>query len=197
MKKRRNLLLVLLLISALAIGVGYAAISDVLVIDGTIAAVEQEFNLVYVSYAHDSASSTDNRINSSVSGDIAGNRSASLTVTGLDYTDDKAVGTFTVQNNNEVTLYVKDDAEQVIKCGDSPTELNTNGGCTDFDLTVIWDPKVGGGDVHTDGIEPGETATFKVTITLTDLPDGLGITESTFHHYFSVSIPATSTAPGP
>ena len=187
MKKRRTLVISLLLVAALCLGIGYAAISDVLVVDGTITINEQPFRLVYTEYTHGNASS--NHVTSEVMGNIAGTTVAKLNVSGFTMVEDKLVGTFTVKNENDVTLYVSEDP--IVKCGNESTTLSVDG-CDNFDCTVEWTNDA----VHTTGIAPNATASFTVTIILDEIPSELSQNDvETFTHYFRIDIPATSVAP--
>ena len=205
MKRRRNLLLVLLLISALAIGVGYAAISDILYIDGTITATEQQFEVVFTQYTPDTNAAagdfvgTSTGVSSSITGTIEGNTTAKLNITGFSVVGDQATGTFTIQNRNDVTMYVT--MEPVIKCGDVPTDLSsktpngTDDGCENFDLVYQWENTTPG---QTEiELAPNATAEFTMTVSLDKIPAELGTDLSTLHHYFGVSILASAVDPTP
>ena len=159
------------------------------VVDGTITINEQPFRLVYVSYAHDGDNST-NTVTSEVMGNIEGTTVAKLNVAGFTRVDDKLVGTFTVKNENDVTLYVSN--APIIKCGNEATNMAVDG-CDDFTCEVTWDDT----NVHTQGIAAGATATFTVVIEMDQIPAELSQNNDveTFTHYFRIDIPATSIEP--
>ena len=50
MKKRRTIIISLLLVAALALGVGYAAVSGSLIIDGKVVASAQPFNVHFTAF---------------------------------------------------------------------------------------------------------------------------------------------------
>ena len=192
MKKRRTLMISLLLVAALALGVGYAAISDVLVIDGTITVNEQPFQLVYVSYDHDENNSSDG-VTSYIQGDIDGNTTAKLNISGFTHVGDKMIGTFTVKNNNDVTLYI--DEDPIVACGSSATALSETV-CGDFNCRIDW--SANSFDVHTTGIAADAEATFTITLDLKRVPNDLiNGSHGTYSHYFRIDLPATSVAPTP
>ena len=186
MKKRRNLILVLLLISALALGVGYAAITGTLTVNGTITveggAVSED--LVFKSYAHNT--SIGSTI-STVTNNIDGKTTAALSITGFKQKGDSITGTFTVQNTGSIKMYILSSPDN--QCGSDDT-YGTIGDCADFTHTFAWDDAT----VSTAGIEPGATATFKVTVTMDKIPAAL-VTADSFTHCFLFTIPATSVAP--
>ncbi len=99
MKKRRTLIISLLLVAALTLGIGYAALSDVLDIQGTaeISAgiAEEAFNQdVYFSAVTHSSGMT-----ASINAD--NNDKGSFTATGFSQVGDKVTATFTIKNDSE------------------------------------------------------------------------------------------------
>ena len=132
MKNRRITIVAFLLIAALTLGFGYAAVTNVLDIQGSASvsatAAEEEFNedIYFAGVVVD-----DTLMDAVVAGDALGytaninannNDKAQFTVTGLKQTGDKATITFRVQNDS---LY---DATVTVK-----TDTNTN--TTNFDFT--------------------------------------------------------------
>ena len=99
MKKRRSLIISFLLVAALALGIGYAALSDVLDIQGTaeISAgiAEEAFNQdVYFS-----AVQPGTGITASINAD--NNDKATFTATGFSQVGDKVQVTYTIKNDSE------------------------------------------------------------------------------------------------
>lgn len=99
MKKRRTLIISLLLVAALSLGIGYAALSDVLDIQGTaeISAgiAEEAFNQdVYFS-----AVNPGSGITASINPD--NNDKATFTATGFSQVGDKVSVTYTIKNDSE------------------------------------------------------------------------------------------------
>ena len=129
MKNRRITIVAFLLIAALTLGFGYAAVTNVLDIQGSASvsatAAEAEFNEnVYFS----GVKKGDELVQSIVAGDNLGytaninannNDKAQFTVTGLEKSGDKYSITFVVQNDSAF------DAKISVK-----TNTNTNGGLT-------------------------------------------------------------------
>ena len=151
MKKRRNLIISLLLVAALALGVGYAAVSDVLDINGTVdvsvSAAEEAFNSDI--YFVDAVANEEGNV-ASVNADD--DDMASFTIFTFKGKDDVATFTFTIEN--------KGDLDAVV----TPTlaaDGNTNPEF--FDIVSDWagQPKT---------IKAGESATYTVTVTLLKTP---------------------------
>ena len=105
MKKRRTLIISLLLVAALALGIGYAALTDVLEINGSAdvyqAAAEEAFNEdVYFSAA---VANEDGNV---ASVDANDNDMASFTAKTLKGKGDKVTFTFTIKNDGDVAALV-------------------------------------------------------------------------------------------
>ena len=105
MKKRRTLIISLPLVAALALGIGYAALTDVLEINGSAdvyqAAAEEAFNEdVYF------ASAVANEDGNVASVDTNDNDMASFTAKTLKGKGDKVTFTFTVKNDGDVAALV-------------------------------------------------------------------------------------------
>ena len=99
MKKRRTLIISLLLVAAIVLGVGYAALTDILDIQGTaeisIGKAEEAFNEdVYFSDV-----SQGNGYTASINAD--NNDKASFTATGFTKEGDTISITYTIKNDNE------------------------------------------------------------------------------------------------
>ena len=104
MKKRRNLIISILLVAALALGVGYASLTDTLDIQGTAevnqAAAEESFNQdVYFS-----AVSTGTGYTASINAD--NNDKATFTVTGLKDKGETISITYTIKNDGDLPAVV-------------------------------------------------------------------------------------------
>lgn len=177
MKKNRTLIVAVLLVAALALGVGYAAITGNLFIHGKVTTAAQTFNVVFTDY--ETKSATRDGVETGV---LAGSTDAISTegvqtvkffVTGMSYVDDTVVGRFEVTNNNEVAMFFNAD----------PIVTNEGGM---FQVTVAWDT-----DYDTaNGIAPnGGAAHLLVTVKmLRGATDAIDID-------FTVQLPATSDAP--
>ena len=156
MKKRRTLIISLLLVAALCLGVGYAALTDILDIAGTIdlsrEEAEKEFNLdimfdeqVIVS---DPTLATARR---NTDNDDKG----TFSVTGFKAVDDEVTITYKILNIGEL------DAQVTPK-------VITNTYAENLSYTTDWD-KVGGG-METKTIVAGGEQTISITVKLTQLP---------------------------
>jgi len=123
MKKRRTLIVSLLLIAALALGIGYAALTDVLDIQGTAevnqAAAEDSFNQdVYFS-----AVSSGEGYTASINPD--NNDKGTFTVTGLKDKGNVISITYTIKNEGDLDAVVTPKVQQ-------------NSNPTYFEITSDW-----------------------------------------------------------
>lgn len=167
MKRRRTLITSLLLVAALVLGIGYAALTDVLDINGTAdvnqSAAEDSFNEdVYFSAA------VANEAGNVASVDAGDNDMASFTASTLKGKDDYATFTFTIKNDSDVDAVV------------TPTlaaDGNTNPEY--FSIVSNWNaqPKT---------IPAGGSETYTVTVTLLKTP-----TES-IHGAFHIELTAVA-----
>lgn len=165
MKKRRTLIISMLLIAALCLGIGYAALTDTLDINGTVdvnqTAAEEAFDVeVYFSDAK------ANQTNNSASIVTDDPDMASFTITTLKGQDDTATFTFTIYNASDVDAVV------------TPTlaaDGNTNSEY--FSIVSDWNalPKT---------IEAGKTMDYTVTVTLLKTPT------ETIHGAFHIELEA-------
>ena len=152
MKNRKHVVVAFLLVAAMLLGVGYAALTDVLDITGSAdvnqSAAEEAFNEdIYFSAA--AANETGNT--ASVNQD--NNDKASFTANTLKGKDDTATFTFTIKNDGDVDAQV------------TPT-LNAATGNTKpeyFAITSDWN-----GAAKT--LEAGGSLTYTVTVMLRQTP---------------------------
>ena len=103
MKKRRNLIISLLLVAAIALGVGYAATSGSLTINGTVTPTEQAFKVHFTAYTPDDAATTAG-VNV-VLPPVIDDSVVSYTVTNI-RPDGVAAGTLTITNHNDFPMYI-------------------------------------------------------------------------------------------
>ncbi|MBE6546960.1 MAG: hypothetical protein E7668_05930 [Ruminococcaceae bacterium] len=105
MKKRRTILITFLLVAALALGVGYAVLSDTLDITGSAdvnqAAAEEAFN---ADILFKSATANDSGNTASVNSD--NDDKASFTANNLKGQGDKATFTFVIENKGDLAVKV-------------------------------------------------------------------------------------------
>ena len=163
MKKRRSTIVAVLLILALALGIGYASLSRELVIgsEANLAPDENDFDIVFTDATIDDAKWGT----ASVTG---GGKNAHYTLTGLSAKDDKAVMTFTIKNQTadvDATLVSVSSVAGSLFVGDGTT---TTGNPADyFDKSVVI--TMGGQtyDENEDFVIPAQgTATVTITVTL-------------------------------
>ena len=172
MKKRRTLIISLLLVAALALGVGYAAVSDTLDIIGNIEADGDEMNetfdgLVYFSNAEVTGKSANVTAEASVSG--TNNDTGNYGISKLKAVGDYAAVTFTIKNEYTETVWVT-----VPDSHEHDTES-----CITIESNYTAPIEIVGGG----------TATFTITVTL----ESLTTTDISLNH--SVQISATDIDP--
>jgi|GEM_PF-2190055 len=173
MKKRRTLIISLLLVAALMLGIGYAALSRELIINSTaiLSADNNDFEIVFVDGSSSNAMATTSVPTPS--------RTVSYEVTGLSKKDESVTLTYTVENmtddvKGKLISISPTDGDLYIGEG---TSNKYSGPVSDYFTKVITvtldkDPSVTytyalGAAVPAEFIlEPGDTATVTVTITL-------------------------------
>ena len=152
MKNRKSVIVAFLLVAVMLLGVGYAALTDVLDITGTAdvnqSAAEESFNEdIYFSAA--AANETGNT--ASVNAD--NNDKASFTANTLKGKGDKATFTFTIKNNGDVNA-------------DITPKLNASLGNSQpdyFTVTSDWDGA-------TKALNAGAEITYTITVELIKTP---------------------------
>ena len=163
MKKRRSTIVAVLLVLALALGIGYASLSRELVIgsEANLAPDENDFDIVFTEATIDDAKWGT----ASVTG---GGKNAHYTLTGLSAKGDKAVMTFTIKNQTadvDATLMSVSTIAGNLFIGDG---TETAGDPADFfDKSVVI--TMGGQTYNEDEafvIPATGTATVTITVTL-------------------------------
>ncbi|MBE6576932.1 MAG: hypothetical protein E7653_02190 [Ruminococcaceae bacterium] len=177
MKKRRTLIIALLLVAALALGIGYAAVEGKLYIHGKVTTAAQPFDVVFTEYQ------TEGTPSEGVVGAIVDQlpaQTVKFTVTGMDEAGDTITGKFTIKNNNEFTMYLSDPT--IVYTNDANgTDVAGNGM---FTVTTSW------GTAGTTLATGAETEVF-VTVTMNKGMD------AEVNEEFTLTINATSTNPNP
>lgn len=173
MKKRRTLILTLLLVAALALGIGYAGFTSELTLGGeAILGGVSESNVVIKSVAIESGNSSGAHIVANASGE--GTKSATVDVTGFEKVGEYAILTVVVENPHEfdVNLTVKD-----------LVEANNIISGTDKYFTIEYDTSV---HPLPTSVDATGTASFQIKVTANVItPDAhtsnftVGITAST------------------
>lgn len=192
MKKRRTLIISLLLVAALCLGVGYAAITGELVVQGKVAAKAQPFNVHFIKFdaaagtAHSVLSNTPAISCDTVLSDTAPAKSIMLNVRDMSTGATDASGgdrdyvsaVLTIRNDNDSKMYLDVAAIQygssLSTVTDTPSEY--------FKVTVDWKNGV-------KSLDPGATTDITVTVTM------LKSCETEFAEYFQITVSGTSQAP--
>ena len=154
MKKRRTLIIALLLVAALCLGIGYAAVSETLLWNGTIENDAVEFVVKFETTAETAVSGAGDAedeakiLSLSNPGDPGG-RTVAPAVDGLTVVGDSVTFTYTVKNYSNVIVELK--------------ELVTDFDNEYFKLTVgDWDKTV---------LDVNEIATVDITVELIKVSD--------------------------
>ena len=182
MKKRRTLIISILLVAALALGIAYAAVDGVLIVDGKVQTVKQPFNLHILSYEQ-----TDSHA------EVAGNspavtctdhlpaKSIMLNVSGMASKDDYVTVKLTIENKNDCTMYVN---APTIKYGTDAANVNSDSS-ENFTITVK-------------NFTPGTAIAVDGTTDITlEIKMTKSCTSETYQEFFRVTIPGSPTNPNP
>lgn len=169
MKKRRTLIITALLLAALVLGIGYAALSRELVIgsEANLAPDNTKFDIVFTSAGIDNSAYGS----ASLTGDQNNATTAHYTLTGLAGQGDKAVMTFVITNRThdvEATLVSLSTLPGTLYVGEG---TSATGNVTDyFDKQIVVKDHDGNvvaeSDYQTFTIAAQETATIEITVTL-------------------------------
>ena len=152
MKNRRNVVVAFMLIAVMLLGVGYAALTDTLDINGTVdvnqSAAEEAFNEdIFFSAAVANEAGNTASVNSD------NNDKASFTINTFKGKDDVATFTFTIKNNGDVDANVT-------------PKLNASLGNTNpeyFSIESDWDGE-------TKVLAAGQEITYTLTVTMLKTP---------------------------
>lgn len=154
MKKRRTLIISLLLVAALCLGIGYAAVSETLLWNGTIENDAVEFVVKFETTAETAVSGAGDaedkeKILSLSNPGVPGGRTVAPSVDGLTVVGDAVTFTYTVKNYSNIIVELK--------------ELTTDFNNEYFKLTVgDWDKTV---------LDVNETANVSITVELIKVSD--------------------------
>ena len=172
MKKRRTLVISLLLIAALALGIGYAAQSGFVKVAGDVSNKPHELKLVFVNKDDDatdayiagskigtgSAEETTSTLN--VLSVVDGEVNANFDVSDLAHKNDYITAILTVKNTNQYDVVVRE----------TPTvSYNWSKGSNFFEVVGVWVDAEGNEITTEEGrtLSYEETLRLKVTITMT------------------------------
>lgn len=148
MKKRRTLVISALLVAALALGIGYAALSSVMFnITGTakVNAVQENFLVKF----------TGTPAVENCTASISADRMADISVNSLTVPGQTAKATFTIVNDDSVSLYAA-------KLGAIQVASDTSG-----HFLIEVENKA---ELENKVLEPGDSTTVVVKVTLLDVP---------------------------
>lgn len=157
MKNRKSVIVAFLLVAVMLLGVGYAALTDVLDITGTAdvnqSAAEESFNkdIFFSAAVANETGNTASGNTASVNAD--NNDKASFTVNSLKGKDDAASFTFTIKNAGDVAANIIPKLNAAL--GNTLPEY--------FDVTSDW-----GGQAKK--LAAGEEITYTVTVKLLKTP---------------------------
>lgn len=178
MKKRRTLVIGLLLIAALALGIGYAATDGFLTVNGKVQTVKQPFNLVITAVAqHESHNVIAGNSPAVTCSDSFPAKSVMLNVSGMASKDDYVIAKLTIQNNNDCDMYLT-----------SPTiTYGATNAATSENIEISMENWVQG-----QKIDAGASVDVFVKVMMKE-----SCTENTYQEDFMVKINGTPTNPNP
>ena len=156
MKKRRTLIISLLLVAALALGIGYAALSSTLQINGVIENDPANVNVVFTNSTMTATSPTDSRVQSIIDASdagVTGTAVLSIQAGGLKEKGDSVTFDLEITNKGNLTV----ELEELV-----PTEPFV---CDFYSLEIVDGWAAG------DTLTPGATETVKVVVTVIKLTD--------------------------
>lgn len=182
MKKRRSLIVAFLLVAVMAIGIGYAAITGAITVNGNLSAQPEGFHVVFTDGCFDGTSAegatyyfTDGS-NGQAQELTGAYTTISVTVENLTSVDQVVKAHLVVQNNNEVTMYC------------TPSVVQAPDGFTiDFGDETVWGNAAAPKAV---ALASGATEEFTVSIKLTE-----AIWDADIGGNFVVRISGTAQAP--
>lgn len=177
MKKSRTLIISLLLVAAMALGIAYAAVDGVLIIDGKVQTVKQPFNVHFSAVAQgESHAEITGNAPAVTCQDQFPSKSIMLNVSGMASADDYVTAVVTIENKNDCTMYV---APPTIKYGTDASATSSE----NIEVTVVdWTEAI--------EIEADETVDVTVKVRMKT-----SCTDATYQEYFRMTINGTPTNP--
>ena len=176
MKKRRTLIISLLLVAALALGIGYAVQTGTVELNGEVSNKPHAVKLVFVengSSIHESKVTTDGGVQVDSTNNellvVDGAHTATLDIFDLSHQNDYITAYFRIKNTNNYDVTLDTDPDQaanlIISKRDGTTPSNEE---KFFTVTAEW-IKQDASDVEEDDLtlSTNQTKTLKVTITMT------------------------------
>ena len=168
MKKRRTLIVTLLLVAVLALGIGYASVSNIILsITGNadVAADNANFKVVFTKPVSDAAAN--------ISVDTGATHNASIAVTGLKTVGEKATVTIDILN---------DDADSVYAA--AITNINVVQDTEGYFKATVKNQDA----LLTTVLQPGEDVTVEIEIELLKVPSD---PNATYTGHFTIDFTAT------
>ena len=156
MKKRRTLIIAMLLIAALTIGIGYAAVSGALVIDGKVVANAQPFNMHFTKFVAGESTSELTNVPAMACPDLENGaiaKSVTLNINGMASVGDTITGTLTIENRNDCDMNVS--VESILYGSTAGTV--TENASEYFEVSTNW-------GTETKTIAPDDEETIVVTV---------------------------------
>ena len=197
MKKRRTLIISLLLIAALALGIGYAAISGDLVATGKVVTKAQPFNVHFIEFGTTTSSAVLSNSPTIACDTLLSESSPAkaimLNIADMASAGDEVSAVLKVRNDNDDTMNV---SVASIKYGDAINAINSDA-YEYFDVKAEWVTDATGETLAADptkatvGTEDSNNCAYvKITVTMTQS------TDDAYTGYFQVTLHGES-APNP
>ena len=178
MKKRRILIISLLLVAALMLGIGYAALSTDLVVNGSVSNQPHPIDVTFKSGKILTDMGTEAAAKHANTNVICtdGAKTATLNVANLVHKDDAVYAEFVIVNNNKYAVTL----------GEPVVAETTAAGVKDFFTATSEWVDASGAKIAAPEIAAGATATFRVKVTM-DINTGESLSGD-----FTVTVKATS-----
>lgn len=189
MKKRRTMIISLLLVAALALGIAYAAVDGVLIIDGKVQTVKQPFNVHFSAFEQgESHAVVTGNVPAVTCQDTFPTKSIMLNVSGMASKGDYVEAVLTIHNENDCTMYV---SPATVKYGSNIDEV-TEDSSNNIEVTISKRDD-GGNSVAWDSaisIEKDKTAVIVARVTMLK-----SCTADTYQEFFRMTIHGSPTNP--
>lgn len=176
MKKRRTIIISLLLVAALALGIGYAVQTGTVELNGEVSNKPHAVKLVFVengSKINGSLVTGDNGVTSTSSNNelivVDGAHTATLDISDLAHQNDYITAYFRIKNTNNYNVTLDEDPDKAANLTISNKDGTlANEGQKFFSVTAEW-IKQDDTDVEANNLilSTNQTKTLKVTITMT------------------------------
>lgn len=172
MKKRRTLIVSLLLVAALVLGIGYAALTDELTLTGKIKSDAQEMGSTFDGLVYFTNATVTNTPAVHITADVQatyGGDEASYSIHGMNTVGDVVTMSFTIHNDYEFPVWVTlvnnspalTDCLKIEDNYDAPVMIEAKGGEDDyvFEVTITLEK------LSSDGLDVDRNLTFTASDT--------------------------------